>query len=237
MERSLSVLLPVQNAQSTLAEAVLDLLEVLPELTPQFEILVVDDGSQDATIEVADELAARYPQITALRHATPRGRLAAIATGLARSRGEVILLQDADCAVASDEICRLWRAIDNHEVVLGCPLQPMEWRWNRWKPVGPETRGGFLMFHRRVSEPIRPHLAVSSQVRKYLVDQRLSWQEVELRDRELHPRRQPLAVPGQRRGLAGLWGAASRSDLPQASPSKPGRPNYLERLREFTLGE
>jgi glycosyltransferase involved in cell wall biosynthesis len=199
----------------------------------------VDDGSQDATIEVADELAARYPQLTVLRHSAPKGRLAAIATGLGQSSGEVVLLQDAECSVASDEICRLWRAIGTHEVVLGRPSQPMEWRWNRWKTVGPATRGGFLMFHRRVSGPIHPHLAMSSQLRNYLAGQQLLWHEIELRDRTLQPSRQPHSGPAgqQRRGLAGLWSTTARTDSAQAVSSKPGRPNYLERLREFTLGE
>ena len=95
------------------------------------------------------------------------------------------------------------------------------------------------MFHRRVSEPIRSHLALSSQLRQYLLDQQLSWHEVELRDRSLHPRRQALirSTSEQRRGLAGLWSDTPHVDALQTTCSKPARPNYLERLREFTLGE
>ena len=47
---------PVENAQATLAKNVRRLLEVLPELTGQFEILIVDDGSSDATFEVAERV-------------------------------------------------------------------------------------------------------------------------------------------------------------------------------------
>jgi glycosyltransferase involved in cell wall biosynthesis len=217
---------------------VLDLLEVLPELTSQFEIVIVDDASVDATIEVADELAGYYPQVKALRHATSQGRLAAITTGLQQSTGEIVLLHDPGCTVASDEICRLWRAIDAHEVVLGLPSQPYEWRWNRRMPVGPEDRGGFLMFHRRVSEPIRSHLVQSGQLRQYLASQKMVWHELRLRDRALQPIPQPHKgmAAGRPRGLAGVWSASAQSNHQQVT-SAPRRPNYLHRLREFALGE
>ena len=49
-----------------------------------------------ATIEVADELAAHYPQVIALRHARPMGSEAAVRTGLRRSTGQIVLLKDGD---------------------------------------------------------------------------------------------------------------------------------------------
>lgn len=238
MERSLSVLLPVRNAQSTLSEAVQDLLEVLPELTSQFEIIIIDDGSLDATIEIADELAAYYPQVKALRHSVPQGRSGAITTGLERSTGDIILLQDADCTVASDEICRLWQAIEAHEVVLGRPAQPVHWRWNRARSVGPEDRGGYLMLHRDAVAPIRPHLAQSHQLRQYLSGKQLHWHELLLRDRILQPNSQASGLRSSvSRGLAGLWSTTPQADVSQSITSKPRRPNYLHKLREFAAGE
>jgi len=94
VERSLSVLLPVRNVESTLASTVHKLLEVVPELTRDFELVIVDDGSSDATIEVADELAVQYPQIRVVRHGRPMGPEAAIQSGLRSSRGDAIVLQN-----------------------------------------------------------------------------------------------------------------------------------------------
>lgn len=94
MSRSLSVLLPVKNAQATLNTAVHQILDEMTDSGDRFEILIIDDGSTDATSEVAHDLTCHYPQIRLLRHGISRGREAAIRTGLERSRGEVIMLRD-----------------------------------------------------------------------------------------------------------------------------------------------
>ena len=117
MERSLSVLLPVHNVQSTLADIALEVLEVGSELTPRFELVIIDDGSDDATSEVAHELTRDYPQIRAFRHGEPLGREAAIRTGLKRSRGETVFLRDENCPSAVDELRRLWRGLDDRRAV------------------------------------------------------------------------------------------------------------------------
>jgi glycosyltransferase involved in cell wall biosynthesis len=66
--RSLSVLLPVHNVQSSLTRSVHEILDVLAELTGRFELVIVDEGSTDGTWDVARELAQLYPQIRLLRH-------------------------------------------------------------------------------------------------------------------------------------------------------------------------
>ena len=56
--------------------------------------LIIDDGSTDATSEVAHELTHHYPQVRVVRHGTSLGREAAIRTGLKRSQGEVVVMRD-----------------------------------------------------------------------------------------------------------------------------------------------
>jgi len=94
VQRSLSVLLPVKDAQSTLNDSVAEILDVASDSGGRFEVLIIDDGSSDATNEVAHEITRHYPQVRLVRHEMPLGREAAIRTGLERSRGEVVVLRD-----------------------------------------------------------------------------------------------------------------------------------------------
>jgi dolichol-phosphate mannosyltransferase len=94
VQRSLSVLLPVKNAQATLNNAVHEILDEMTDSSDRFEVVIIDDGSTDATSEVAHDLTRHYPQIRLVRHGISRGRDAAIRSGLERSRGEVVMLRD-----------------------------------------------------------------------------------------------------------------------------------------------
>ncbi|MCE5268969.1 MAG: glycosyltransferase [Planctomycetaceae bacterium] len=94
MQRSVSILLPVKDAQATLHQNVHEILDVVADSGEPFELLIIDDGSTDATSEVAHELTRDYPQVRLIRHAAPLGQDAAIRSGLRRSRGQTVLLRD-----------------------------------------------------------------------------------------------------------------------------------------------
>ena len=232
MERSLTALLPVHNAQSILSRVVLELLDVLPELTRRFEICIIDNCSTDDTIEIADELTADYPQVRAIRHTARWSRLAAIHAGLAYSTGEIILLSDTDCALSADEIHRLWRAAESHAVVLGVPRAPKSRRAG-WRTSVPTNQGGFVLFHRQASSLIREHLAGPDELRNFLAANHLQWQEVEVRDRGREPSRR-MHLDRTVRADRVAWLSADRS---AAACGRAPRPNYRETLRDFALGE
>ncbi len=106
MERSLTVLLPVHDAQSTLAGTVLEVLEVVSDLAERFELVIIDDGSSDATSEIGDELARYYPQVRLVRHGERLGRESAVRTGLRHSSGRAVLVFDETCPSAIDRRTR-----------------------------------------------------------------------------------------------------------------------------------
>jgi glycosyltransferase involved in cell wall biosynthesis len=107
VQRSLSVLVPVKNAQSTLLDSVHEILDEMADSGDRFEVLIIDDGSTDATSEVAHELARHYPQIRLIRHGRSRGRDAAIRSGMERSQGQVIMLHNDESGFSTLE--RSWR--------------------------------------------------------------------------------------------------------------------------------
>ncbi len=152
MERSLSVLLPVRNTQSTLYAHVEQILEVLAELTASFELIIIDDGSTDATIEIADELTRRYPQVVVVRHGISRGSAAAVQSGLQHSSGEVICVKDEHGGLPLDQVPTMWRAMDKAVAAhptTGRPLSELvSARRRRALP------GGFQIMHRKAIGPL-----------------------------------------------------------------------------------
>jgi len=108
----LSVLLPVHNAHHQLERGVHGLLDVLSELAPDFELLVLDDGSSDESADVAYDLAAQYPQIRVTRHPVPLGLAEAIQTGMDQTTSEVLLLNDDFYDLDPTDLRMLWQLRD-----------------------------------------------------------------------------------------------------------------------------
>jgi glycosyltransferase involved in cell wall biosynthesis len=90
--RLLSVIVPVFNERATVAEIVRRMR--LVELPMDVEIIMVDDGSSDGTEKILAALEDSTVQV--VRHPTNQGKGAAVRSGLAACRGDVVLLQDAD---------------------------------------------------------------------------------------------------------------------------------------------
>lgn len=112
----LSVIIPVYNESPTLHQVV----DRVGKLPVSHEIVIVDDGSLDGTAEIAEKLAER-PLVRAILHECNRGKGAAVRTGLANSRGEIVVIQDADLEYDPLEIERLIQPIlrDEADVVFG----------------------------------------------------------------------------------------------------------------------
>lgn len=93
---SISCVLPAYNEAKNLAIVIPDLVSFLSQLTTQFEIIIVNDGSKDNTCEVAKELCEKFSSVVFVSLSRNFGKEAAIAAGLAHSNGEVTVLMDSD---------------------------------------------------------------------------------------------------------------------------------------------
>jgi glycosyltransferase involved in cell wall biosynthesis len=119
----LSYFFPAHNEEANLEGLVEEALAALPALADGFEIVIVDDGSRDATPEIADRLAAAHPEVVrAVHHPINLGYGAAIRTGLAEARHELIAFTDGDRQFRAADIGRLTErlaASDAPDVVVG----------------------------------------------------------------------------------------------------------------------
>ncbi len=108
-----SVVVPAYNAERTIDDCLRSLLELrYPE--EALELLVVDNGSSDAT---ADHLRAHGDRVQAI-HEGRRGPSAARNAGLRRARSEVVAFTDADCRVDPDWLARLVEPLEREEVAI-----------------------------------------------------------------------------------------------------------------------
>jgi glycosyltransferase involved in cell wall biosynthesis len=96
----LSVVVPVYNEERTLSTIIGKLL-ALPQL---LEIVVVDDCSTDRTAEILQQLSLEHGNIHVARHARNMGKTQALKTGFRLTRGEIVIIQDADLEYDPSEI-------------------------------------------------------------------------------------------------------------------------------------
>ena len=120
---TLSWFFPAHDEEANLDGLVSEALEVLPTLADTFEIIVVDDGSGDATGRMADELTAAHPGIVrAVHHPTNLGYGAALRSGFRAARHDHVAFTDGDRQFRVVDIGRLidrMAADDRPDVVVG----------------------------------------------------------------------------------------------------------------------
>jgi glycosyltransferase involved in cell wall biosynthesis len=104
----LSVFFPAYNDSGTIASMVIRAVQAASELTPDYEVIVVNDGSQDATPEIIDELARTYPRVRAVHHPRNRGYGGALQTGFRSATKDLIFYTDGDAQYDPAELRDLW---------------------------------------------------------------------------------------------------------------------------------
>ncbi len=165
-ETPVTLVIPVYNEEKAIDRLGRALDAVMATLDPASEVILVDDGSRDATRDQLEKLARSRPFVRVLSHPFNLGYGAALKTGFGLARHEIVAICDADGSYPIEQLPQLMGAMDEAtEMVIGLrrlnaqPLlrQPAKWFLNWFAsylarvPV-PDVNSGFRIFRRGAVE-------------------------------------------------------------------------------------
>jgi glycosyltransferase involved in cell wall biosynthesis len=116
---SISVILPVFNEEQNLAATVEDAVCALEKIGTDYEIVIVDDGSTDATPEVCRDVIGRFDRVRAVSHLVNRGYGAALRSGFKTAQCDLIFFTDADGQFRFNQLTEFISRIDKVDMVIG----------------------------------------------------------------------------------------------------------------------
>ena len=123
--RLLSVIIPAHNEADNLEPTVSQLALVLERERIPFEVIVVNDNSTDATLEVAQALAASRPEVRLVDRRLLRGFGRAVRAGLEEFRGDAVVLVMADRSDDPEDVVRYYRKLEEgYDCVFGSRFRP-----------------------------------------------------------------------------------------------------------------
>jgi glycosyltransferase involved in cell wall biosynthesis len=115
----LSIVIPSYNEERRLPPTLARIRDYLRAQNLDAEIIVVDDGSADGTVRVAEEWRAQLPELRVVANGTNRGKGFSVRHGMLEARGRIALFTDADLSAPIDEVQKLFEALEEADVAIG----------------------------------------------------------------------------------------------------------------------
>ena len=130
---SISVVIPVYNGSDTITILVEQLIQVLPSIADQFEIILINDGSPDQSWPVIQQLTQTYPNIRGINMLRNYGQHNAVLCGIRSARMDVIVTMDDDLQHPPSEIPKLVDKLnEGYDVVYGRPEKFPHSHWRNF---------------------------------------------------------------------------------------------------------
>lgn len=174
--RNLSVFFPAYNEEKNIKRTVEKTAKILPKITNQWEILVVNDGSTDKTEQIVKRLMKRESRIRMITHTPNRGYGAAVKSGLYHSRFDWIFFTDSDGQFNFAEIEKFIAAKDQADLIIGYRLKRSDpplriliarllkiWDWVFFRLNVRDPDCAFKLIKRKVIKKI-PRLSTESAI-------------------------------------------------------------------------
>ncbi|MBR0333191.1 MAG: glycosyltransferase family 2 protein [Alistipes sp.] len=148
----ISVVVPLYNEEESLGELAAWIDRVAKAESLSYEIVMIDDGSNDNSWAEVERLKSLYPTIKGIRFGRNYGKSAALYCGFAEAEGEVVFTMDADLQDSPDEIPEMRRMIleDGYDLVSG-------WKKKRYDPAGKRLPSKFFNLTARIVSGIKLH--------------------------------------------------------------------------------
>ena len=126
----ISVIIPLLNEEESIPELYTWIRKVMDENGYSYEVIFVDDGSNDGSWKAIEDMAASHPEVKGIRFRRNYGKSAALNRGFAIAQGDVIITMDADLQDSPDEIPALYKKIadEGFDLISG-------WKKTRHDPI------------------------------------------------------------------------------------------------------
>lgn len=114
-----SIVIPMYNEEGRITKTLTQTLAFMSSFAPSFEIIVVDDGSKDSSVEMVETYSTDRTEISLIKN-KHKGKGIAVRTGMLAAKGKYILMMDADMSTPIDELKRLanWIKENNFDIAI-----------------------------------------------------------------------------------------------------------------------
>ncbi len=119
MKPEVSVVIPAFNEEIRLSSTLARVKAYLDRMGIPYEVIVVDDGSQDKTVALAQQIRSGFPQLRVLANVRNRGKGFSVRRGFLEARAPLVLFTDADLSAPIEEYEKLRSALEGYDGAIG----------------------------------------------------------------------------------------------------------------------